>query len=585
VLKVAPRNLIIRAHYKMMESARFLSRTNGVDRLTYVLDLTDVTMSSVTSESIGILKELSKCDQLYFPELGRRMLICNGGWAVNAAWKVLRPLLDERVQKKMQFLKHAPSVSNLAEYIHEDHVHHNYGGVSLGLCGVSNKTLVDQIEFAVSGQVLSFKGAAHFPVNDDHVPLLKNDHPPADVRISEAIDHDLPTDEMNRVQDSKSLSGECGDATPNTTVNHHFEDSQYFSLSDEDHEGNDRQRSAATSSLDWPAFSASSTSRREPGSAGVPPRTSLRAQEAAATRSDVITTSQVCRPTSALQRPRLPPRSPKVLTFSPLVNSLSSTLSPDVGAQREHPAKAGAAVLTAATAGRLGAGAAVEIRIKRHGDIIRGFFQDRFVGETQFNLIVGYCDHHSHEQRTHMLSSGLSMAPPPPGAGPASTTRPSSRFLDSTTTTNSSHLSPRVLIGQLLRESGHPFHTHLIVADANREAKFVLVKRKFHQQIVIYQVVGDRRIRTSATSKNHTILGDKAKMARCGERTTTQQVGGGADPHDWAVWGKVRVGSNDVRRYFAEKKGWSLVFYDTLATLPISDLFSLTVGLMELWEE
>jgi hypothetical protein len=581
VLKVAPRNLIIRAHYKMMESARFLSRTNGVDRLTYVLDLTDVTMSSVTSESIGILKELSKCDQLYFPELGRRMLICNGGWAVNAAWKVLRPLLDERVQKKMQFLKHAPSVSNLAEYIHEDHVHHNYGGVSLGLCGVSNKTLVDQIEFAVSGQVLSFKGA---PVND--VPLVKDDHPLVDVRRSEAIDPELPKDETNRVllRDSKSHSGERGDATPTTN---HFEDSQYFSLSDEDHEGDDRQRSAATSSLDWPAFSASTTSRREPGSAGVPPRTSLRAQEAAATRSEVITTPmQVGGPTSALQRPRLPPRSPKVLTFSPLVNSPSSTVSPHVGAQHEHPAKAGAGVLTPATAGRLGSGAAVEIQIKRHGDIIRGFFQDRFVGETQFNLIVSYCDHHSHEQRPPLSSSGLSMAPPPPGASPASTTRSSSSFLESTMT-NSSFLltSPRVLIGQLLRESGHPFHTHLIVADANREAKFVLVKRKFHQQIVIYQVVGDRRIRTSATSKNHTILGDKAKMARCGERTSTQQAGGGADPHDWAVWGKVRVGSNDVRRYFAEKKGWSLVFYDTLATLPISDLFSLTVGLMELWEE
>jgi hypothetical protein len=284
-------------------------------------------------------------------------------------------------------------------------------------------------------------------------------------------------------------------------------------------------------------------------------------------------------------------------------SSLSTSLQQQQSSQQQQLPLLGGSVKEILTPGRLGDGFAVEIQIQRHGKVIRGFHQRRLVGETQDNLIVSYDSH----ARVNPCGPGVLVSPRSITAGPGRTP-PSTGFSrvtqspgissstlvgGSPTSTNtlaypmspgavsgasSNPSASRLLIGELLRESGHPIHTHLIVADANREAKFVLMKRNFHQQVVIYQIVGDQRIQTSKTMK-HTVFGEKAKMARCGERTN------GSDSRDWAVWGKVRVGNKEVRRYLAEKQGWSLLFYDSLAALPIQDLFSLAVGLIELWEE
>lgn len=36
------------------------------------------------------------------------MLIYNSGWAVTAAWKIVKPFVDERVQKKIRFFNAPP---------------------------------------------------------------------------------------------------------------------------------------------------------------------------------------------------------------------------------------------------------------------------------------------------------------------------------------------------------------------------------------------------------------------------------------------------------------------------------------------
>ncbi|CUG89816.1 Hypothetical protein, putative, partial [Bodo saltans] len=257
LLKTTPKERIIRAHYKMMESARFLSRTNNVDRITYVLDLTTVTMSSVNGDSIGILKEMSKLDQQYYPEVMRRMLICNGGWVVNAAWKVLRPLLDERVQKKIQFLKDAPSVKVLGEYIQDDRVHSKYGGVGQGKCGPFSKTLAEQLTFAVSGAKWVFQSekvssAASLPQPPSSSSNPRgNTAPPPPVRTPYGTSND---DEEGGGDDS-STSGDTvlekrpsarsattaaaaagGGASSSIHHHHHHQrdDTQFYSLSDDD---------------------------------------------------------------------------------------------------------------------------------------------------------------------------------------------------------------------------------------------------------------------------------------------------------------------------------------------------------------
>ncbi|CUF81101.1 Hypothetical protein, putative, partial [Bodo saltans] len=349
VLKVTPRPQIIRAHYKMMETARFLSRSNGVDRLTYVLDLTDVTMSSINSDSIGILKELSKCDQLYFPELGRRMLICNGGWAVNAAWKVLRPLLDERVQKKMQFLKHAPSISNVSEYISEDQVLGKYGGISVGLCGASNMTLVDQVDFAVSGPKLQFKVAPAASANS--VAPVKNDGP-----LASHVAQHKKVDTCDSTP--KALQHFSSSTTSFSVTTNHFEDSQYFSLSDEDHDATAPRRraeEASSAQLDWPTFSTSTSSRR--GGSDRTRRSShdtTQQQPHAAAAARARTSTRAAPPLG--QPPTVHPgRSPKI-SFSPLVSS-GSPQAETIRTMISPPTEA------APAAGRLGSGTAVELHM------------------------------------------------------------------------------------------------------------------------------------------------------------------------------------------------------------------------------
>lgn len=139
-----PRELLLRIHFKVMEWGRRLCKQLRTDRVSCVLDLSMLTMGIVTNtRAIGFMKEMSHMDQQMYPENMRTMLICNGGWSFNAIWKIIRPLLDERVQKKIQFMGTSNMAADIDKWVSLDQVPVKFGGSD-----VSNPRLDDDAHLA-----------------------------------------------------------------------------------------------------------------------------------------------------------------------------------------------------------------------------------------------------------------------------------------------------------------------------------------------------------------------------------------------------------------------------------------------------
>ncbi|KPI87356.1 hypothetical protein ABL78_3544 [Leptomonas seymouri] len=119
---------LVRGQMRATELGRFVCRARGVDRCIYVIDLGGITMSSVNKATLGCLKGVMNVLQIAYPEIMRRLLIFNTGWAVSAAWKVLRPFVDVRVQDKIKFESGAPTLAALQPYMEADQVHPAFGG-------------------------------------------------------------------------------------------------------------------------------------------------------------------------------------------------------------------------------------------------------------------------------------------------------------------------------------------------------------------------------------------------------------------------------------------------------------------------
>ncbi|KAG5464922.1 hypothetical protein LSCM4_00370 [Leishmania orientalis] len=122
---------LLRGQLRSMELGRYVCLQRKVDRCTYVIDLGGITMSSVNKATLTLLKGVMKLLQVAYPEIMRRLLIFNTGWAVSTAWKVLRPLVDVRVQDKIKFESGPPTLAALQLYITADQVHPSFGGTGL----------------------------------------------------------------------------------------------------------------------------------------------------------------------------------------------------------------------------------------------------------------------------------------------------------------------------------------------------------------------------------------------------------------------------------------------------------------------
>jgi hypothetical protein len=130
MLVTYPREDILRAHFVMMEQGRRLCKIMGTDRVSCVLDMAMLNMALVTNPTaVGFLKEMSHLDQTYFPEHIRSLLITNHGWTFSIMYKVIRPLLDERVQKKIKFISSgAQRADDMAVWVDLARVPAAYGG-------------------------------------------------------------------------------------------------------------------------------------------------------------------------------------------------------------------------------------------------------------------------------------------------------------------------------------------------------------------------------------------------------------------------------------------------------------------------
>lgn len=105
LLVAHPKELLMRVHLRSMEQGRRLQKMYGVDRVTCVIDFNMMSMSMVTNPSaMRFMKALAHEDQTMYPENMRFMLICNGGWTFSAAYKMIKPILDPRVQMKIHFM-------------------------------------------------------------------------------------------------------------------------------------------------------------------------------------------------------------------------------------------------------------------------------------------------------------------------------------------------------------------------------------------------------------------------------------------------------------------------------------------------
>jgi hypothetical protein len=490
MLKTVPRETMMRGHLKLMEQARYLSKVNGVDRISYVMDLTNISISTVTSAAVSFLKEVSHMDQHFYPEVMRRMLICNGGWMITGVWNVIRPLLDVRIQKKIRFFKDLPSVITVAEFISPENMHPRYGGV----CETS--VLESQLQELHEGAKRSSQMETEMTVSPFH---------------HEAELEEIPSIDMEVYSVPSSSDSEEGDAD---------KDNDGVPLGPR---GANKQRQLSLPAPPKMIVCASSIAAKH-----------LHGEGSSFSRVGMGSSSHDERSVSS-QEP----------------DSVAAPASPPERGPLKPRAASPCAMMT-------------QLRIVRTSSrSLRGLVGDVLIGEKIDDQLFAPVTTNNVPDLGGSVTAGKS-----PGLAPMQFSGSPSRFAP---------VTPQILIGELLPEAGHLIHTHIIVADSNRNAQFILMKRKLHSQIIIFQVVGDAKIFTDH-KLHHSVTGEKVKMATCGEREMS------LDNRDWVIWGKVKIGSATTRKYLAEKKGSDVTFFAPLNTVPNEVLLSLVAGLMQLWE-
>ncbi|CUG94063.1 Hypothetical protein, putative [Bodo saltans] len=173
---------LMRAHLRMMEIGRRLCKEYQTDRVSCILDLSLLNMAVVTNpKAMGFIKAMAHVDQTQYPENVRRMFICNGGWTFSALYKVLKPLLDPRVQEKINFIAGgAKLTSDLEKFVKTEYIPLALGGKSKGvpltnwqqLRSLPVKTPPSIGQSVVSEEDLEYGSphASSYPVPDDVDP-------------------------------------------------------------------------------------------------------------------------------------------------------------------------------------------------------------------------------------------------------------------------------------------------------------------------------------------------------------------------------------------------------------------------------
>ncbi len=125
-----PREFILRFNMKVIEQGRRICLSLGADRIASIVDMNKLGISIVRNMgAMGLLKEGSTLIQTQFPENMKTMLIQNGGFVFSGIWAIVKPFLDERVQKKIQNVGSGDSmVVEMAKWVDVNTVPVSFGG-------------------------------------------------------------------------------------------------------------------------------------------------------------------------------------------------------------------------------------------------------------------------------------------------------------------------------------------------------------------------------------------------------------------------------------------------------------------------
>ncbi|RNF02359.1 Sec14 cytosolic factor [Trypanosoma rangeli] len=198
---------------------------------------------------------------------------------------------------------------------------------------------------------------------------------------------------------------------------------------------------------------------------------------------------------------------------------------------------------------------------------IVGFCDNKFIGELEHNFVYGVPE----GNMPGFLVSRASVSPSSPS-------NPISSILDT--------VQERMMLGELLSESGHHIHHHVIVCDAKRHARFALRKSRLHRSVQVFQFVGDANVVTDSLTR-HTVVGKRVKFAVCVPHRNARK-----DSTAWVMNAeKATAKSEDgnmqqqrTSRCLAEKRGHTLTAYGVLADMPPIDLFTLLIGVCGMWQ-
>lgn len=507
---------LLRAQMRIMEIARFISRHRHVDRCTYVLNLGKVTVSSVNKATLAFVRELTHMLQGVYPEIMRRLLIYNTGWAVTGAWKVLRPFIDTRVQDKIKFFSGPPTVETLKEFVSPDQVVPSFGGSSSfnvleAAIQAEAKRQEEQLHRRLSGALLS-------PLNSAHRQVSRA------ASMSGAYDDDTMT--LHSLASSYALS---------TTA--------YQSPRGDVEECHGRLLIGVPGAVSaWGAMESA-------GSSSAPKRGPLQQDESQSisesSHSEDYTTNN--NTTAAVEVPLSSSASARALA-SPrgFIGCGKSTVKETRGPA--SPVAAGVASESSenvvADGGAVAVGEGHQEPVCLHltqsgGGAIVAFHKGVWVGMYRNNLLY-----------TEDVGDGQESVPTSPApetrcrsscSGSPATALPSddrdspeNHLLDVSLVSRNADVPWRHRVsGELLNEAGHPVHIFMIVCDGHRRARFVIRTSRLRTRLTIFSVVGDRDVRTSRKMR-HYLEGDRVRMAVVVPHSTASK----ADKGSWMLYGE-----------------------------------------------
>eukprot|EP01064_Diplonema_japonicum_P027534 TRINITY_DN3998_c0_g8_i1.p1 TRINITY_DN3998_c0_g8~~TRINITY_DN3998_c0_g8_i1.p1 ORF type:complete len:402 (+),score=63.36 TRINITY_DN3998_c0_g8_i1:92-1297(+) len=128
LLKQYGRDDCLRWHVCVVERCREVAKSLRMDRVTMVLDLSDVTGSVLFSKAGGLLKAQAKQDQEVYPECLRKMYLINAPWGFSAAWSALKPFLNARTQDKITIQSTRQDGDPLSQYVSKGNIPVDFGG-------------------------------------------------------------------------------------------------------------------------------------------------------------------------------------------------------------------------------------------------------------------------------------------------------------------------------------------------------------------------------------------------------------------------------------------------------------------------